>query len=173
MTRKTLAGGRMVALVVGVLLLWPSGLVAQVVPPGGQRARELERRLEARFQDMIEERLQLGPEEARRLQGVMESFREKRMTLNRAQSSLRHQLRDPALPDLTEEEAREILRETIRLQEEELELYRREQEELLSILSPTQLVRFYSLREALGRRLRQLRERRGAGAVGGGAAPFR
>jgi Spy/CpxP family protein refolding chaperone len=128
--------------------------------------RELEQRLEARFGEMVREELKLTREEFRELQDVMQSFREDRRALNRSQASLRHRLRDPGLGDVTDEEAREILQEMIRLRAREVELYRMEQQRLLSVLSPSQLLRFYSLREALGRRLQQLRRGRGPGSQG-------
>ena len=150
---------------VTAFLCLPSPSSAQL--PGMQRPRrELEQRLEARFGEMVREELNLTGEEFRELQDVMQSFREDRRTLNRSQASLRHRLRGPGLPDVTDEEAREILQEMLRLRAQEVELYRVEQQRLLSVLSPSQLLRFYSLREAMGRRLQQLRRGRGPGGPG-------
>lgn len=169
------------ALVAG---LGPLPVEAQVRPPGGQRQRQqLERRLEQGMARIVSQELDLSPEEMASVQAVMQSFREERQAVNQAQASLRYRLQDPSLPDLTDDEAGEILAEMIRVQEAELDLYRREQAELLTVLSPAQLVRFYGIREAWGRRIQELRRPGGRGPGGppgmgmgatggfGGAAP--
>ncbi|MFC1660733.1 hypothetical protein ACFL3S_04585 [Gemmatimonadota bacterium] len=150
-----------------VLLVGPALASAQVRQQGGQRQRrELERRLQARYGQMVQNQLGLSQGDFQVLQGVMQSFREDRMTLSQSQASLRHRLRDPELPNLGDSDAMDILREMVRLQEEELDLYRREQEQLLSVLSPSQLVLFYRLREQMGQQVQQLRGGRGPGGVG-------
>jgi hypothetical protein len=158
----------------GVLAFSPGFGSAQVTPPtGGQRQRlELERRLNQGFQRSVQTQLRLDATAMEGLQGIMRSFQEERSALHRAQASLRHRLRDPALWDMTEEDARAFLQEMVDLQERELELYRREQEQLLALLTPVQLLRFYSLREDLGLRVQQLRQRRGrGGGMGGDGLP--
>ena len=153
------------ALVAG---LGPVPVEAQVRPPGGQRKRQqLERRLEQGLARIVSEELGLAPEEMASVQAVMQGFREERQAVNRAQASLRYRLRDPALPDLTDDAAKEILAEMIRAQEAELDLYRREQAQLLTVLSPGQLVRFYGIREAWGRRIQEPRQPGGRGPGGG------
>ena len=154
-----------VLLLAMTMALGPSLASAQVGPPrAGQRQRlEQERRLQARFGQMIQSQLGLEAEQMLALQEVMQSFQGERQNLNRAQASLRHRLRDPALRDITDEEARGILEEMIRLREQELELYQREQEELLAFLSPSQVLKLVSLREALGQRIEELRRGGGMG----------
>jgi len=154
----------------GVLTMAPVFVSAQVTPPpGGQRQRsELERRLHLGFQRSIQNQLGLGQETMQSLQGLMQSFQEERQVLNRAQGSLRYRLRDPALRDIGEDEARSILKEMVDVQQRELDLYRREQEELLKVVSPVQLIRFYGLRDDLGLRVQQLRQGRGQGGGPGG-----
>jgi hypothetical protein len=153
--------------------LGPRHLGAQVRPPGGMRQRQqLERRVEQGFARLVQSQLGLSQEQLTSLQAVMQTFREDRQAVNRAQASLRYRLGDPALADLTDDAAREILAEMIRAQEEELDLYRREQAQLLTVLSPSQLVRFYRLREEWGRRIQELRQPggpRGPGVPGGGS----
>jgi hypothetical protein len=109
----------------------------------------------------------MSPEE---VQGVMESFQEDRMGLARTQASLRHRLQDPGLPAIQDPEAQALLQEMVQLQERELALYRQEQEQLLTHLSPSQLLRLYALREQMNRRVQQLRQGRGGpgGPPGGG-----
>ncbi len=161
--------------VAGVLAFGVLPAGAQVGPPGagqrrGQEAgrQELERRLQARFGQMIRNQLGLSEEQMRGLQVVMQSFQEERQSLSQVQASLRYRLRDPGLPEFSDVEARGVLQEMIRLQEEELALYKREQERLLTVLNPKQLLLFYRYREDLGRRIQELRQGRGGGMGPGG-----
>ena len=50
-----------------------------------------------------------------------------------------------------EEEARAILEERRALQREEADLFEEEQDRLLTVLSPNQVVRFYRLRDQFNR----------------------
>lgn len=162
---------RMMLLALAGWLMLPSAFgAAQVVPPqGGQRQRmELEQRLHAGFGQVVRSRLGLSQEKLVALQGVMSSFQKDRMELNRAKAALRYRLQEPALQGVPDAQARRVLREMVQLQEQELDLYRREQEELLKVLSPTQLVRFYGLRESLGQQVQDLRLGRGLGRGPGG-----
>jgi hypothetical protein len=117
---------------------------------------------------MLQERLELTQDQMDALQGVMQSFREDRQALGRSQAALRLHLRGAALEGGEDEEAMELLEEMVGLQEAELELYRREQAELLTVLTPLQLVRFYQLRDEFGRRVQQLRGGGPPGGHGGG-----
>lgn len=157
--------GVSVLVFVAFMSMVPVFSAAQVTPPpGGQRQRlELERRLQQGFHRSIQN--QLGFDQAKMIavQGVMQSFQEERQVLNRAQASLRFRLRDPALKDMPEEEARGFLQEMVNLQRQELELYQKEQDELLKILTPVELILFYRAREDLGQRVQQLRQGRGQG----------
>ncbi|MFC1575824.1 Spy/CpxP family protein refolding chaperone [Gemmatimonadota bacterium] len=157
----------------GLVALGPSLASAQGGPPGaGQRQRmELEQRLQARFGQTVRAQLALTPEQQLALQEVMQSFQVERQTLNRAQASLRYRLRDPALQDLADEAARGLLQEMIQLQERELALYRSEQEQLLQVLPPAKLIRFYRLREDLGQRVQEVRRGGGGGGPGGMSGP--
>ncbi len=170
MTYKTLS----TLALAGALTVLPTLVSAQVNPPvGGQRQRlELERRFQQGFHRNIQNQLGWDQTKMQALQDIMRSFQEDRMGLNRAQASLRHKLRDPALQDIDEAEARALLQEMVSLQQQELDLYRREQEELLKVMTPVELVRFYRLRDSLGQRLQQLRQGRGrAGGPPGVGAP--
>jgi hypothetical protein len=156
--------------VVGILTLAPLAAEAQVTPPpGGRRQRlELERRLQLGFQRTVQSQLGLQEGEVVRLREVMRAFQEERAELNRAQASLRHRLRDPAIQDMEEPTAQALLRELVDVQERELALYRREQEQLLQFMTPVQVLRFYRLRDNLGQRIQQLRQGRGGGRGPGG-----
>ena len=155
-----------------VTVLAPTSLQAQVRPQGGMRQRQqLERRVEQGFARLIQTQLDLSQDQLASLQAVMQSFREDRQAVNQAQASLRYRLGDPGLSEMSDDAAGEILAEMIRVQEEELDLYKREQVQLLTVLAPNQLVRFYRLREEWGRRVQELRQPggpRGPGGPGGG-----
>lgn len=157
------------------LALAPLTASAQVRPggPPGQRPQrqELENRLQQGFGRMVAGRLGLDRDGLAALQQVMQSFRENRMALNQDQAALRHRLRNPGLEEMGEAEARALLNEMIRVQEAELELYRREQAELQTVLSPTQLVLFYSIRDEWGARIQQMRQGGGPGGPGGFGPP--
>jgi hypothetical protein len=149
------------------LLAGPVMAAAQVRGQMGQRQRlELERRVQAGFGRAVRNQLELGQEEFQALQEVMRSFREHRMSLSESQASVRHRLRDPGLENLGESEAVDLLQDMVRVQEEELDLYRREQGELLRVLTPVQLLVFYRVREDIGRQVQQLRGGRGPGGGG-------
>ncbi|MCJ7627358.1 MAG: hypothetical protein MUO50_03110 [Longimicrobiales bacterium] len=154
----------------GGLALAPLLASAQVTPPpGGQRQRmEMEQRLHLGFQRSIQNQLNLDAETVKGVQAIMQSFQEERQALNRGQASLRYRLRDPALPDMKEDEARALIQEMVDLQQRELDLYKREQAELLKVLSPVQVIRFYRMRDDLGQRVQELRQGRGQGGGPGG-----
>ncbi len=152
-----------------VMTLAPLLVSAQVnPPPGGQRQRlQMEQRLQLGFQRSIQNQLGLDETKMAGVQAIMRSFQQERSGLSRAQASLRHRLRDPALQDLTDEEATGILQEMLDVQQRELDLYTREQQQLLTVMTSSQLVRFYRLRENLGQRVQQLRRGGGQGPGGG------
>jgi hypothetical protein len=132
----------------------------------------MERNLQLRFQQSIRNQLQLDQAQTQNLQRITQSFQTERSSLARAQASLRHRLRDPGLRNIDDAGANALLKEMVDLQQQELDLYKREQGELLKFMSPSQLVRFYRLRDDLGQRVQQLRLRRGqGGGAGGGGGP--
>lgn len=141
----------------------------------GQDRAQLEQRVRARFALMIRQRLSLTEEQAERLDSAMESFTDRRQRLFQEEQSLRSR-RDAILldPEPSREEAGELLRRMGELRSEEARLFQEEQEALLEILDPVQLVRLHAMREQLGQRVQQLR--RGGGPPGppggGGRGPF-
>ncbi|HSW30004.1 MAG TPA: hypothetical protein VLH75_11025 [Longimicrobiales bacterium] len=156
----TLARG--IAAVLLAVSLDASAAVAQQRGLGpGQRPQErqqLERRVRARFAEMMQQRLGLSAEESERLNSTVESFMERRQRLVADEDALRRRMEAIALEqEPTEAEARTLIARMQELREEEVRLFRAEQEALLAVLSPVQLVRFHAMREQLGRRIQQLR----------------
>lgn len=134
---------------------------------------QMQERIRAEMARMIQERLGLDDDESARLGEVMERFQEQRRELWRSEQATRRRVEalmleggdDPA-------EARELLERLVELRAEESRLFASEQEALLEVLTPTQVLTLHALREQMGRRIRELRGRRGGGppddhAVGG------
>lgn len=160
-----------------LLMVGSEGLAAQR-GGGGQRA-EMEIRIQARFDDLVQEELELSDDQVQRLQEAVEDFRGRRLQFFQSERSSRVRVRRVAGPGgggaLTEEEATEILAEMVELSGQEATLFREEQQALLEILSSPQVVRLISMRQQLGDRIRRLRGGggRGRGSQGGRGPGFR
>ncbi|MEJ2202600.1 MAG: periplasmic heavy metal sensor [Gemmatimonadota bacterium] len=156
--------------------LGPSHIQGQRRPgmgPGQNRA-DLERRIRARFGEMVRERLDLDDERAQRLNETVQSFQEDRSTLFREEQALRRRVEAVLLEgDPEAEEARGLVERMQELRLEEARLFQREQQALLEFLTPIQLLRLHALREQMGQRIRQLRGGPGPGRrlEGGGVPP--
>ncbi len=159
-------------LMMGTLLGGAEGLVAQrrggQQPGGGQRA-EMERRIQARFDNLVRETLSLSDDQVQQLQAVVEDFRGRRVDFSQRERTTRARVGRLGLrgggADLTEQEASEILAEMLELSGDEATLFREEQEAFLQILSAPQVVRFILMRQQFGERIRTLR---GGGGPGRG-----
>lgn len=119
---------------------------------------QLEERVRARFADMIRERLGLTDDQSRLLAQTMDSFAGQRQRLFQEEQALRQRTEAVLLDgNATAEEAATVLSRMTALRMEEARLFQAEQEALLEVLSPLQLVRFHAMREQLSQRIRQLR----------------
>lgn len=126
-----------------------------------QRA-EMEQRLRANFERLVVDRLQLTPAQATQLADVVLQFQEERLVLQRRESDLRRRLQGQGngsrrSAPLPEAEARVVLEEMRALQNAETELFNREHDRLLQLMTPSQLVRYYTIREDLAESLRRVR----------------
>ena len=175
------AGLLMTALLMG----GAEGLVAQrrgaQQPRGGGQRAEMERRIQARFDNLVRETLNLTDDQVQQLQDVVEDFRGQRVDFSQRERATRARVRRLGVRggggELTEEEASEILAEMLELSGDEATLFREEQEAFLQILSAPQVVRFIVMRQQFGDRIRTLRggRGRGGGPQGGprpGPPPF-
>lgn len=162
--------------------LWPTAVEAQrrgQRDPGqqeelmGQTREVLEARLRSFFGRAVKTRLDLSDAEMEEVQAIFRTFAAERQELAREEQVLRRSL-GPALretrEDLSEAEAREVLNHLVALRVREAQIFRQEQEALLEILTPTEVVRLYQLREAFANRIMQMRGR-GPGRPGGGGPP--
>ena len=150
------------------------GLVAQrrgSPQLGSSQRAEMELRIQARFDNLVREELELSDDQTRQLQEAVEDFRSRRLEFS--QSELNTRARVGRLgaagggQELTEEEASEILAEMLELSGAEATLFREEQEAFLRILSAPQVVRYIMMRQQLGDRIRTLRGGGGRGRPGG------
>ncbi len=162
-------------IIVAVLLAVPVSGVAQGQMPGRRGRAELEQRIRARFGQMVKERLGLTDEQSKRLGEVVQGFQDDRMQLARNEAAVRRRVRALLLEtDPSDQEALDLMRQMASLREQEARLSAQEEDSLLTVLSPSQLLRFDVLREEMGQRIRQLRRGQGPagrGPLGGGGLP--
>ena len=147
--------------------------------PGEGRRAEMEQMIRGRFDAMVRQQLGLSDEQSQRLQDVLEGYREQRRGFMQDERSTRRQLMNLGAGDeLTEEQATEALQQMLRLREEEVRLFREEQEALVGVISARQLLRFVVMRDQLNQRIQSIRAGGGRGMgppgerrPGGGAGP--
>ena len=147
--------------------------------PGEGRRAEMEQMIRGRFDAMVRQQLGLSDEQSQRLQDVLEGYREQRRGFMQDERSPRRQLMNLGAGDeLTEEQATEALQQMLRLREEEVRLFREEQEALVGVISARQLLRFVVMRDQLNQRIQSIRAGGGRGMgppggrrPGGGAGP--
>lgn len=152
-------------------------VLAMPAPADAQRRRgdppdraQMEQRMRAMMGRMMQERLGLTEEEEARLSEVVESFDDQRRELFTREIETRRRVEELVQGAGDEAEARALLELQAQLRLEEAELFRAEQEALLEILSPAQVLELRDLREDLGRRIRALR---GGGGPDGDRNRFR
>ena len=171
-----------IAMIGAVLVstLVPLRTAAQAVPP--DRAR-LEERVRAEMARVMRERLGLTEEQATRLAEVTQSYETRRRELFGLEQGTRRRVEALLLEGgRDQDEARELIQRMGELREQEARLFREEQDELLDVLTPVQVLRLQELRQDFGRRIRALggpnREPGGnrggrGGRVGGGGVEQR
>ena len=156
-------------LLTALLIGGARGLVAQRPGGGGGQRADMERRIQARFDNLVREELDLSDDQVQQLQDVVGDFRLRRLDFFQRERTTRVRVgRFGARgggAELTEQEASEILAEMLELSGEEATLFREEQEAFLQILSASQVVRFIVMRQQFGDRIRTLR---GGGGPGRG-----
>ena len=159
-------------LITALLIGGAEGLVAQrrgaQQPGGGGQRSRMERRIQARFDNLVRQELELSDDQFRQLQAAAEDFRGRRVEFSQRERNVRGRISGLGARgggrELSEPEASEILAEMLELSGDEATLFREEQEALLQVLSAPQVVRYIVMRQQLGDRIRRLR---------GGAGPGR
>jgi Spy/CpxP family protein refolding chaperone len=132
---------------------------------------ELEERVRAQMGRLMRERLGLDEEEATRLSEVVRGFDGRRRELFAEEQATRRRVEAVLLEGGSDQdEARDLITRMWELRREEAELFREEQEALLDVLTPVQVLRLQELRQDLGQRIRALGGGRG-GRPGGRTGP--
>ena len=143
---------------------------------------QLEERVRAQMGRVMRERLGLDEEQAARLSAVVQDFDGQRRELFALEQATRRRVEALLLEGGNDQdEARELIGRMGELREQEAEVFRSEQEALLAVLTPVQVLRLQELRQDLGQRIRALGGRNGApgaepgpgrgGRIGGTAPP--
>ncbi len=119
---------------------------------------EMEQRVRARFGDMVRAELGLTQDQRERVDRMVDSFQDEQRALIERQITLRRRFDQASSAARSEDDARSLLREMAAVREEEARLFNAEMDGLLEVLSPSQVLRFYELREDLMDRVRRLRQ---------------
>ncbi len=163
-------GARVMLRGLGVLMsvLMMGGVQDLVAQRGGRGSRaDMELRIQARFDNQVREDLNLGDGQWRRLQATVGEFRTRRLEFLQSERGTRARVGRlggrGGGRELTEEQASQILAEMLELSDQQATLFREEQEALLQILTPQEVVRYIVMRQQLGDSVLRLRGRGGPG----------
>jgi len=143
--------------VVVALAALPQSALGQRSPDARPDRAEIEQRIRAQMGRMMQERLGLDEEEAAHLSEVVQAFEGRRRDLARREFETRRQVEDLVRNGGQDRVARELLEAQSELRLEEARLFAEEQEALLEVLTPAQVLELQDLRQDLGRRIRALR----------------
>ena len=162
---------RALGILMAVLL---TGSAQQLVAQrGGRGSRaDMELRVQARFDNLVREELNLGDDQWRQLQEAVGTFNTRRLQFLQSERGTRARVGRLGGPgggrELTEEEASAILGEMLELSDQEATLFREEQEALLQILTAPEVVRYIVMRQQQGDLIRNIRGRGGPARGGQG-----
>jgi hypothetical protein len=167
-----------------------SGAVQGVAPSqAGPARRLLEERIRQRFAQVVQTRLGLTDAQMAQLRATNQRFAGQRGALSVSERGVRQALQGELRPGAAanQEHVSALMDSLLAIQRQRLDLVQGEQRELAGYLTPVQRVRYYSLQQALHRRLEQLQQmaaahpllfnrknaqQRGAAADSLEAAPF-
>ena len=127
------------------------------------RRLQLERRLHDRLTRVVRDRLHLTQDQVDKLGATNQRYAEQRRALAQRERSLRFELRQQLRRADSADQKRvaELLEQTMQAQQDRLDLYRREQSDLATFLTPVQRAQYMGLQEQMRERVDDLR-RRGA-----------
>ena len=122
----------------------------------------MELRIQSRFDLLVRDQLELSDEEGQQLGDIVEGFRQRRQELALRERQVRGTVfrlgtESAEEGELSDEAATDALQEIVRLREEETSLFREEQEALVGVLTPQQLLRFVVMRGQLVERIQRIR----------------
>ena len=146
------------ALLVGMALAASAPAVVGQERPGSPDRARLEERVRERMAQIIRERLALNEEEARALEEVVRETQERRRELERRERDVRSSLQAfEGGERADDEDARVLLERMSDLRLEEAQLFAEEQDALMEVLSPSQVLLLHKLRAQMMDRIRELR----------------
>jgi periplasmic protein CpxP/Spy len=127
----------------------------------GQRAI-MERRVEARINQIIRTQLALNDEQFKQLRDVSARVEVQRRALRRDEMATRSELRRQLLDSQPANEARiaELLDQLPKLERRRIDVLEQQQRELARFLSPSQRARYFALEDDLRRNLQESQRRR-------------
>lgn len=124
-------------------------------PPQGRR--EMVERIQQRFRDRIARELQLDDGQRELLEEVFPVFAEARAELLPRRRELAREIEAHLeANDVSEDEAMNLIEEVRELRQREAELLLEEEDRLLQVLSPSQVLRLQALRDQFGSQIRRL-----------------
>jgi hypothetical protein len=150
---------RLLVAVLPLVAVIPQPTQAQVrAPRGGQELsrEQMQRRILMGFEERIVRELGIDEVQGERLRSVTREFRDARRDLMRERIELGRDVRRFVEDEGTDARARRLLDRMRQMRAREAELQRREEERLLEILTPGQLLRLQILREEFADRIRRL-----------------
>jgi len=153
-----------------VLVAMPGTSSAQQRRDGTPDRAQIEQRIRAQMGRMMQERLGLDDAEAAKLSEVVRTFDGRREALRRSEEETRRRVAEITTSGGDEAEARQLLERQAELRLQEAQLFADEQDALLGVLTPAQVLELQDLRQDVGRRIRALRSPRGDGPRDGNRA---
>jgi periplasmic protein CpxP/Spy len=139
----------------------------------GEPQAAAERQLRLRIAQLVQKRLNLTPEQLRRLGEVNQRYEPQLQETFQRERRIRLQLQAELTgPDsaANQQLVERLMGEFIKVQRDRLDLVERENRDLASFLSPVQRVKLFEMREQIRRRLEEQR-RNGRARRQGGAPP--
>ncbi len=150
----------------------PPRLTPRQGPRGAQRLQRLQEQVFARFMDRASQRLGLSAGDRSRLEQVMRANEMQRRELAREARTVRQELaaaaRDPNTP---QSDYDRLLREMSDLRGRDLDLWRSEQAQLATVLTPKQRAQFMAMRIEFFEMVQRMRQRRAQADAAGPGLP--
>jgi periplasmic protein CpxP/Spy len=167
---------------IGLALVLPLQVHAQPSRAGGERGRTggqpgqpgqramMERRVEARVNEVMRARLNLNDEQFKQLQSLSTRMDRERRQLRRDEMAAAAELRQQLLATGTPNETRiaELLEQLPRLERRRIDMLEMEQREMARFLSPSQRARYMAWQDDVRRNLLDVQRRRMDGGPDGG-----
>jgi Spy/CpxP family protein refolding chaperone len=161
----------------GIALFIAPPLTAQdsAGPPDSVARQRLQREIERRFGQVVQQQLGLTADQAARLRATEERFRPRRQAVIRRQVLLRGALQGQMRPGeaADADSVRKLMDGLQASRAELLRLDEQQEREMSAYLTPVQRARYQMLRERLMRRLQEVRRERVTQPGRGGRRPGR